>query len=350
MNNIGLKTTEEEPTIELVVIKEEEEEYNERNEESIEESDEENDEESDEDGDLVIQNNLSRNTSTSTEGNSQEEYSKFSVSPELCVQVINKTFNAMMIIGGFLIIIFWIADSHDYNMFPFKVNPASSWWYQVGQVIFLASYWTKNMLLLRVLIILGYAFFIGWAIDAGGLPSMDFYLFTYIYVIINLKQIIELIYSKRPIEFDLFRENIYEGMFKAFMTRSEFQDLTKTSLLRDLQKNTNYCQVRDRCNNLSILVIGKIRIFQNDKETKDIFINENEFIDSAEWLLRQSGNKKGRRFTYAMRAEENVTYMTWPREILLETLKNNPELEQKLLGALGIDVSNKVFNHSSLFD
>lgn len=288
-------------------------------------------------------------SSASTEGDNEKEFTKFSISQKKCIKIMNITFNSMMTIGFFLIICFWISDGNNYNFFPFEVNKASSWWYQMAQISFMASYWTTNMLLLRIITIVGYLLFIGWAIDFGGKPSMDFYLFTYIYVIINIKNIIQLLYSKRPIEFDPFREKIYQNMFINIMTRHEFQKLTKNSLLRDLQKGVNYCQERDKCSSLSILIFGKIKIY-NDEKIKGIYIEENEFMDSAEWILRSQSTKRGRRFKYSMKAETNCKYMMWPREILIETLNIEPELDQKLQGALGIDVSNKIFSHSALLN
>lgn len=291
-----------------------------------------------------------------------------SISRENFMLLLDKGSDALMVIGLFLLITFWISDGTNYNVFPFEINRANNAWYQIGQVLFLGSYWTTNILLLRLLIILGYFFFIIWSISVGGKPSMDFYLFTYIYVLINIKKILELLYKKRPIIFDELKEQIYLNTFEGFMERDDFKELAKTSLIRELPKGGFYCKIKDRCNNLSILIKGRIRVFKNSENIKCSFINENDFIDSAEWLLKYQTNKvkqnsskiqsklklpprkpKGRRFNYYMKADDECIYLTWPREILYEQLKLNPELEQKLNGALGIDVSYKLFNNSSLY-
>ena len=275
------------------------------------------------------------------------------ITQESCLKLIHKTFDSMLVIGAFLILCLWISYNR-FNFFPFKINKLNNWWYQLGQLTFIMSYWTTNILLLRILLIVGYLFFVISTTVLGGIPSMDFYLFTYIYFIINLKKIMELMYSKRPIVFDEYREQIYEHVFEGIMTKSEFEELSKTALIRELPKGGFYCKIRDRCNNLSILVKGRLRIFKNSENIKTTFIEENEFIDSAEWLLKHSKKNKikqdkGRRFNYYMKADDKCIYLTWPREILFEILKENEDLQTKLKGALGLDVSHKLFNNSSLY-
>ena len=100
------------------------------------------------------------------------------ITQETFMYLLQKGSDALMVIGGFLLICFWIADSQRYNFLPFDINRASNWWYQFAQIIFLASWWATNIILLRTLSIMGYLFFIIWAISVGGNPSIDFYLFT----------------------------------------------------------------------------------------------------------------------------------------------------------------------------
>lgn len=302
-------------------------------------------------GDLssIVSSNEDRPYDEEEEDDDEKEYG-VKISQELCVKIINKTFDSMMIIGFFILFCLWIASPFDFNFFPFKIADVNDWWYQIAQIIFLGSYWTTNILLLRGLIILGYIFFIIWAIKNQDYPSMDFYMFTYIYIIINFKNIIQLLYEKRPIKFDDMREKVFEEVFDGIMTRNEYIILSKISLIRELPKSGFYCKINDKCNNLSILIDGRIRIFKNSENIKTTFINNGEFIDSAEWLLKNAKKRKGgKRFKYFMKADDNCIYLTWPREILAVTLKEHPEIQHKLDGALGIDVSKKLFNNSSLY-
>ena len=271
-------------------------------------------------------------------------FTRFSITSETFIIVSNRIFDLFNGILVFILIMFLIADINQYNFFPFKINEANTWLYQITQIIFIISYWTKNILTLRTLLIFGNVLFIVTFTLKS--ISVDFLIYSMLAITFNLKNIFELLYKKRPIIFDKYREQIYQEMFVNFMERDEFALLTKSSLIRDLQPNSNYCHIGDKCNNLSILVFGKLQVKGKDPEKK-IFIEENEFIDSAEWVLRNSNIKKGKRFNYNIVACEKSKYIFWPREILLEKLKDEPELGAKLMGALGLDVSHKVFSHNS---
>lgn len=273
----------------------------------------------------------------------EDETFNVSINSEEFIKITNRLFDIINGILVFTLILFLIADQYNYNFFPFEIDKAFSWWYQIAQIFFIASYWTTNILILRTLIIFGYLLFI---IAFSETVAIDFLIYSLIAMIINLQNIFELLYKKRPIIFDEYREQIYKELFVNFMNRDEFSILCKNSLLRDLQVNAFYCHRGDKCNSLSILVFGKLQIIKINDESQ-IFIQENEFIDSAEWILRKSNSNKGKRFKYSVKAIEKCKMIYWPREILLEKLNNKPELEAKLLGALGLDVSHKVFNNNS---
>ena len=49
-----------------------------------------------------------------------------------------------------------------------------------------------------------------------------------------------------------------------------------------------------------------------------------------------------------IKAVNKSTYMFWPREILIEKINEYPEIRDKLMGALGLDVSHKIFTFKSL--
>ena len=271
-------------------------------------------------------------------------FTRFSITSETFIIISNRIFDLLNGIFGVTLILFIIADSYNYNFFPFEINNANIWLYQIAQIIFITSYWTKNILILRFLLIIGnILFIITFSLKS---ISIDFLIYASFAITINLKNIFELLYKKRPIIFDKYREQIYQEMFINFMKRDEFAMLTKSSLIRDLQPKSYYCHIGDKCNNLAILLFGKLQVIGKDPDKK-IFIEENEFIDSAEWVLRTSNSKKGKRFNYNIVACEKSKYIFWPREILLEKLKDEPEIGAKLLGALGLDISHKVFSHNS---
>jgi len=296
----------------------------------------------------------------------EKEFTKLSIHNGKFVHILNKLFLVLISYGFLLLVTVLFSGIFGHNVFPFQTQDLSHWATQTGYVIFFASYWTSNMILLRVMTIVGYIFFTTSAFLGDTTPYMDVLAWTYIFCMINIQQIITLLYERRPIVFDPYREKIYKSMFDGIMKRSDFKTLTKNSLLRDLDNNRFYAKTGDRCSSLSILVYGRMRVYKsnelidendpvdvdlydNASSQYEVYINEDEFIDSSQWMLRNNtkNKNKGKRFTYSIKAQGDCKYLTWPREILQELLENNPHLEQPLLGALGLDVSNKVLLQSN---
>lgn len=293
--------------------------------------------------DTQVDIELSRTSNLSTKDD--DKFAIFTINSELFINISNRIFDTLHSILFFILLCFLISNSLDYNLFPFEVNDANSWLYQLAQFIFLISFWAKEILILRILLICGYLLFI--ITFSNDSISIDFLVYSIISITLNLKNIFELLYRKRKITFDTYREQIYEEMFSNFMKRDEFLILSKLSLIRDLQPGAHYCHIGDKSNNLAILLNGKLQLIGKDPN-KQIFIEDNEFIDSAEWILRNSNSNKGKRFNYNIKAINKSTYLFWPREILLEKLKEHPELHDKLLGVLGLDVSHKILLFKSL--
>lgn len=295
----------------------------------------------------------------------EREFTKLSIHSEKFINTTNLIFNILLSYGIAILFLIIIGTGiYNYNFFPFKIQKVNNWASQIGSAIFFASYWTSNMIALRFMTIVAYIFFISSAFYIDLVPYTDSLTWTFIFIMINIHQIIKLFYQKRPIVFDPFREKIYVNMFQGIMTRVSFKALTKNSLLRDLSRDRFYCKNGDRCSNLSILIYGKMRVlyppkkkdtydnngdlYDNDETKMDKinYIKDNEFIDSPQWMLRKD-KKKGKRFTYTIIADTDCKYLTWSREFLVELLEKYPELEQPLLGSLGLDVSSKVLGDSS---
>ncbi len=76
--------------------------------------------------------------------------------------------------------------------------------------------------------------------------------------------------------------------------------------------------------------------------TASLDIKENDFLDSPEWLTRKQSTMQ--RYEVGFLAISDCMYLMWPRETLEELLEAYPSIETPLSGALGIDVSRKLFS------
>lgn len=253
-----------------------------------------------------------------------------------------------------LLIIVLFCDIYDYNIIFKNRMPINNWMFQLANIFLFLSYTSNNILYLRIVLSCGGLWFMLWAIyfEAGVLA--DTMMWNYVMTLINVRQAIAIFYAKRPIVFDEDREQIYNEKFKGIMTRVNFKILCQNSFIREIQRDRYYAQYGDTCNNLSILISGKIKIVKKEREEsivsnnnnqvilyqdKDIYVWPNEFIDSPEWVMRKSRRK----YAVSMFVEEKCKFLMWPYEILEEVLGNNPQLSAPLSGVLGSDVSMKIF-------
>ena len=94
---------------------------------------------------------------------------------------------------------------------------------------------------------------------------------------------------------------------------------------------------------VNLLMVDLFQILKLNDEGEEITlgtINENQFIDSPEWIMRTASS----RFKVGLLAVTDCTYLMWPREMLIELLGKNKDIETPFMGILGIDVSRKLLN------
>ena len=201
------------------------------------------------------------------------------------------------------------------------------------------SFITDNILLMRV--VLSLSFGIGIiAMAISPLPlDFSFILWYFLILLINIKHVAKLCYAMRHITFDNDRELIYTKIFKKLMSRNDYQLLMKNSLIRTIKKNRYYVNVEDTCDNLTILISGKLR--KKDKKNKTSYVKEVTFVDSPEFIMQKK--VMGQIFNISFYAESDCKILIWPREMINNFLKDNKDLNSILVAALGIDVSYKVF-------
>ena len=89
----------------------------------------------------------------------EKEFTKLSIHNEKFVLNLNKLFLVLISYGFFLLFVVLLSGISGHNVFPFEIQNISHWATQIGYIIFFASYWTTNVILLRVLVIFGYVFF-----------------------------------------------------------------------------------------------------------------------------------------------------------------------------------------------
>ena len=243
-----------------------------------------------------------------------------------------------------LTLAFVLSAGPDPSWLPFPIQPvgwgdAASTAAQFSIFFTFLSFITANVLLLRISLCLSFAIGIFSFWISPPPLHFSFMLWYFAILLINMRHVAVILYDRRHITFDADREDAYTLVFKEVLTRNSFKTLASPSLIRVVNKGRNYIKVGDPCENLTLLLSGRIK--KIDTTGKVSFVNSGQFIDSPEWIMRTEA--QGQRFNISFDAETECRLLVWPREMLNDLLGGHPDLERSLLGCLGIDVSRKVF-------
>ena len=250
------------------------------------------------------------------------------------------------VVFGSSIIILAISLFTDLNpsIIPFEVVPinfgkATNLIRQLSIFFTFISFITSNILIMRI--VLTFSFGIGLiAICVEGSPiNLSYMMWNFVILLINIKHVILICYSKRHIKFDDDRELLYNKIFRKIFLRSIYKVLMQNSLIRVINQDRYYAKEGDECNNLTILISGIMK--KIDTKNKVSYVKVCSFIDSPEFVMRH--NIRGQRFNVSFYAETECKILIWPREMITDLLDSNIDIERSLRSILGIDVANKVF-------
>ncbi len=228
------------------------------------------------------------------------------------------------------------------DMIPFKIVPIfpdiPSIVKQLSIFFTFLSFITTNILFMRIVLCLSFFIAIVSISIASSPLDFSYIMWDFLILLINMKHVLTICYDKRHIIFDDDFEIVYKKIFRKVMIRSVYQKLITKSLVRTINKDRYYAKNGDMCNNLTILVYGKMR--KIDQTNKISYVKVCSFIDSPEFIMRKY--RAGQIFNISFYAETECKIIIWPREMITILLKKSKDLNSLLLASLGIDVSYKV--------
>ena len=250
-----------------------------------------------------------------------------------------------VLFGSSIIILFIVLFSDakpemiPFEIVPIEISKKENLTRQLSIFFTFLSFITDNVLFMRVVLCLSFGIGI-IAMAITPLPlDFSFIMWYFLVLLINIKHVSKLCYGLRHITFDNDREIIYKNIFKKLMSRNNYKLLMTNSLIRIIKKDGYYVNIEDTCDNLTILISGKLR--KTDKRNKISYVKEVTFVDSPEFIMQKK--IMGQIFNISFYAETECKILIWPREMINKFLKENKDLNSLLLAALGIDVSYKVF-------
>jgi len=227
-----------------------------------------------------------------------------------------------------------------------NILPINNPLFIVANLLLLISYTTTKILYLRITLALASLCYALWGAIILNF-ALDTFIFNMIFFCINSFQAGLILYNRRNIKFSPELEQIYTKVFgpnRYNLTRPEFLKLAKVGFIRNIKKDRYYAQKGDNCTNLSVIISGVVSVTL-PTNSGDIEINKshtNQFLDSPEFIADPNGGQ----FCVNIKAVEEVTYFTWPREILLPLLHKDSNLQFALNAVLSIDLAALIYREN----
>lgn len=285
------------------------------------------------------------------------------------------------------------------------INDANHWLFQLANSFLFMSYLSKDVLVLRVVLMGAGLSFVLW----GSLilkVAVDTVVWNAIFTVINAYRAAEVAWSRRPIKFDCpEHETLYDELFGPVgIGRLKFRMLMEQGLLRKIKRGTTYLEAGNEASNLTLIYSGTMDIISSPKDgrppEKVGAVERMQFVESPQWANMQvqrskkatpsrhppseqspsigantgSAEWKSSRPTndeaeaeelglastvflgddedvraastveVTFRATVDVVYFTWPLERLQYFLRKNPSLRAPVNSIVGADVASKVCN------
>ncbi|XP_013396182.1 popeye domain-containing protein 3 isoform X2 [Lingula anatina] len=174
------------------------------------------------------------------------------------------------------------------------------------------------------------------------LCAPDVFSWHFSFTVINLVQMLFMLYRLKPVKFSQELEEVYVTLFQPLkVSRSLFKKLISPehATIATLQEGEVYAtQNVTRTNKLGLLVSGMITVIANGQFLHNI--HEKEFLDSPEF---ESTSNKEDKFQVSLIATEYSRCLVWQRSALKYLLAKEPFLAQVLSGVVGRDVTNKLY-------
>ncbi|KAK3600501.1 hypothetical protein CHS0354_007881 [Potamilus streckersoni] len=195
-------------------------------------------------------------------------------------------------------------------------------------------------LFLHSMFVLGFLLLSVWAWTI--LCAPDIFSWNFAFMVVNVLQMLFLMYYIRPIKFTGELENLYVTMFEPMkVSRKLFKklvcpDFCSVGMLHEAEPYAIYGV--SRTERLGLLLTGMMKVYSN----KNILhsIREYEFIDSPEFESSMTGEEK---YQVSIIADCTCRYVYWPRQSLEYLLMKEPFLATVMNTMIGYDITNKLY-------
>ncbi|XP_037082297.1 popeye domain-containing protein 3-like, partial [Pollicipes pollicipes] len=222
--------------------------------------------------------------------------------------------------------------------------------FQLANGCFLVSYVSPNsqrgLLVLHAVLILGFFLYSMWGWNVICAP--DIFTWNFLFVLLNMGQVLHIIYQMRPVKFDQELEELYKTLFEPLRVcpRLLFRKLVSPehAQLVTLHAGEAYAlQNLTRTDRLGVLLAGKCNVLADNSFLHSI--GSNQFLDSPEFESTKATAEE--KFKVAIIAASQCRYIFWHRSAIEYLFVKEPYLATVLSTMIARDITTKLYcmNH-----
>ncbi|BET01395.1 Popeye protein conserved region [Nesidiocoris tenuis] len=223
-------------------------------------------------------------------------------------------------------------------------RPSQHLMFQLANSCFLISYAVpstkKGILFMHAALVLGFLIFSAWAWIIVCAP--DIFFWNLCYALINIGQLVFLLYQLRPVKFDPELEEAFHTLFVPFkVTRFQFKKLISSDMaqIMSLHAGEAYAlQNLTRTDRLGLLLSGKLNVLCDGHFLHPILACE--FLDSPEFESRANMDDK---FKVSIVAAASCRYLYWQRTALEYLFAKETYLATVMTTLIARDITTKLY-------
>jgi len=206
--------------------------------------------------------------------------------------------------------------------------------FSLAELFIVIAYIFSDMLLLRIITVLGMATYIVGAVLAGySAPGMKaLIVFSALALCVNLVQIYKIVIDKLTIILPEDIRDLYQQMFPSFTT-TEFGKIYRLATKKKFKKGQSITILNQSVSDLIAIKSGNVSITQDDQTIAQIgpgfFVGEMSFLT-------------GKGATATTKANTDTECIIWKHHSLHQLSKKNPQLYDKLKQEISVNLIKKI--------
>ena len=200
-----------------------------------------------------------------------------------------------------------------------------------ANVIYIFSYMVRDILWLRILIVIAICFVIPFYYYQP-VPLMVPVYWNILFAGINIAQIIRLLIERRPVKLSDAEERLYQQVFRR-LTPREASKIFKLAKWSKASKGDTLVQQNTVLD--SLLLINKGEASVHIREDIAAHLGEGHFVGEMSYIT-------GEKTSATVLADSDLEYLEWTTKNLEPLLVKHPDLRIALNAIIGVDLAGKL--------